>query len=95
MDARSVIIRPIVTEKTTAARELANQYVFRVQAAATKHQITAAIEEIFDVSVIKVRTIKMDGKRKRLGRNIGRRSSWKKAMVTLAEGQTIDFFEGV
>ena len=95
MDARSIIIRPIVTEKTTAARDFANQYAFRVVPRATKRQISAAIEEIFDVTVVKVRTIKMEGKLKRLGRNIGRKPSWKKAIVTLAEGQTVDFFEGV
>jgi large subunit ribosomal protein L23 len=94
MDARQIIIKPMVTEKTTATREADNQYAFRVIAGATKRQIAEAIEEIFSVRVLKVRTMKMEGKLKRLGRTIGRRPSWKKAIVTLAEGDSVDFFEG-
>ena len=94
MDARQIIIKPMVTEKTTTARELSNQYAFRVVANATKRQIAEAVEEIFEVKVVKVRTIRMEGKLKRLGRNLGRRPSWKKAIVTLAEGDSVDFFEG-
>ena len=94
MDARQIIIKPMVTEKTTTARELSNQYAFRVVANATKRQIAEAVEEIFEVKVVKVRTIRMEGKLKRLGRNFGRRPSWKKAIVTLAEGDSVDFFEG-
>lgn len=94
MDARQIIIKPMVTEKTTTAREMSNQYAFRVIANATKRQIAAAVEEIFEVKVVKVRTIRMEGKLKRLGRTLGRRPSWKKAIVTLAEGDSVDFFEG-
>jgi len=94
MDARQIIIKPMVTEKTTVAREMSNQYAFRVIAPATKRQIAEAVEEIFEVKVVKVRTIRMEGKLKRLGRNLGRRPSWKKAIVTLAEGDSVDFFEG-
>jgi large subunit ribosomal protein L23 len=95
MDPRQIIIEPIVTEKSTVVREMYNRYTFRVLAGATKHQIARAVEEIFEVTVLKVHTIRMDGKVKRLGRNIGRRSAWKKAVVTLAKGDTVDFFEGV
>ncbi len=95
MDARQIIIRPIVTEKSTVIRDISNQYSFRVIPRATKRQIASAIEELFDVHVMKTRTMKMQGKMKRLGRNVGRKASWKKAIVTLAEGDTIDFFEGV
>ncbi|MCK5064911.1 MAG: 50S ribosomal protein L23 [Candidatus Fermentibacteraceae bacterium] len=95
MDARQIIIRPIVTEKSTVIRDISNQYSFRVIPRASKGQITSAIEELFDVRVTKIRTISMQGKMKRLGRNVGRKASWKKAIVTLAEGDTIDFFEGV
>ncbi len=95
MDPRQIIIEPIVTEKSTIGRELFNRYTFRVIPNATKPQIAKAVEEIFDVTVLEVRTIKMDGKVKRLGRNIGRRSAWKKAIVTLKEGDSVDFFEGV
>lgn len=95
MDPRQIILEPIVTEKSTIARELYNKYSFKVIPDATKPQIANAIEEIFEVKVLKVHTINMDGKVKRLGRNLGRRSAWKKAIVTLAEGDSVDFFEGV
>lgn len=95
MDPRQIILEPIVTEKSTIAREMNNMYSFKVIPNATKPQIATAIEAIFDVKVLKVRTIRMEGKVKRLGRNIGRRSAWKKAIVTLAEGDSVDFFEGV
>ncbi len=95
MDARQVILTPLVTEKSTAARESHNRYSFRVPRNVTKVQIARAVEEIFSVKVTAVHTISMQGKEKRLGRNIGRRPSWKKAVVTLAEGQKVDFFEGV
>lgn len=94
-DARQIVIRPIVTEKSTIMREDHNQYVFRVIPGATKREIATAVEELFEVSVTDVRTIRMQGKKKRLGRNLGRRPSWKKAIVTLAEGDSVDFFEGV
>lgn len=94
-DARQIIIRPLVTEKTTGLREKSNQYAFRVIPGASKGQIAAAVEELFDVHVKDVRTMRMQGKKKRLGRNLGRKSSWKKAIVTLVEGDTVDFFEGV
>lgn len=94
-DARQIVIRPIVTEKSTLLREHSNKYAFRVVPNATKRQIAQAVEELFDVHVRDVKTIRMQGKKKRLGRNIGRRPSWKKAIVTLAEGDTVDFFEGV
>ena len=94
-DARQIIIRPLVTEKSTVKREESNQYTFRVIPTASKRQIATAVEELFDVHVEDVRTMRMLGKKKRLGRNLGRRPSWKKAIVTLAEGDTVDFFEGV
>jgi large subunit ribosomal protein L23 len=89
MEARQIILEPIITEKTTTAREYANKYAFRVLPNATKGQIAAAVEEIFGVSVREVRTIRMQGKMKRMGRNTGRRPAWKKAIVTLAEGDTV------
>ena len=95
MDPRQIILEPIVTEKSTNSRELYNRYSFKVIPSATKPQIARAIEQIFEVTVLKVHTINMDGKVKRLGRNLGRRSAWKKAIVTLAEGDSVDFFEGV
>jgi large subunit ribosomal protein L23 len=95
MDARQIIIEPIVTEKSTEARESRNAYSFKVKPNATKHQIARAIEEIFSVTVVSVHTMRMEGKLKRMGRFAGRRSSWKKAVVTLKKGDTVDFFEGV
>ncbi|OPL19930.1 MAG: 50S ribosomal protein L23 [Candidatus Aegiribacteria sp. MLS_C] len=94
-DSRQIILRPLVTEKSTLLREGSNKYAFRVVADATKRQIAKAVEELFEVHVKEVRTMRMQGKLKRLGRNTGRRPSWKKAIVTLAEGDTVDFFEGV
>ena len=94
-EAMQIIIRPLVTEKSTVLREESNQYSFRVIPSASKRQIAAAVEELFDVHVTDVRTLRMQGKKKRLGRNIGRKPSWKKAIVTLASGDTVDFFEGV
>ena len=94
-EAIQIIVRPLVTEKSTILREESNQYAFRVITRASKRQIAAAIEELFDVNVMDVRTMRMQGKKKRLGRNLGRKPSWKKAIVTLAEGDTVDFFEGV
>ena len=95
MDARHIILTPLVTEKSTEQRESQNRYTFKVPRVVTKHEIARAVEEIFNVSVISVHTMNMQGKKKRLGKNLGRRSSWKKAIVTLAEGQSVEFFEGV
>ncbi len=94
-DARQIVISPVVTEKSTLLREESNQYVFKVVPRATKKQIARAIEELFDVHVEDVKTMRMRGKVKRLGRNVGRRATWKKAVVTLVDGDTVDFFEGV
>lgn len=91
MSVFGIIKRPVVTEKTTLGADF-QQYVFEVSLDANKHQIRAAIEELFDVNVTKVRTAVMQGKRKRFGRNFGKRSNWKKAVVTLRDGQSIDFY---
>jgi large subunit ribosomal protein L23 len=95
MDPRQIILEPIVTEKSTIVRELYNKYSFKVIPSATKPQIANAVETIFDVKVLKVHTVNMDGKVKRLGRNLGRRSAWKKAIVTLPAGKDIKVYEGV
>lgn len=95
MNHTDVILRPVVTEKSTIARELANVVTLAVDPRANKHEIKQAVETLFDVEVLGVRTIRMPRKTRRVGRFIGRRPEWKKAIVTLAEGQTIEFFEGV
>lgn len=94
MDSRSLIKRPVITEKTTKMME-ENKYCFIVDPKANKTQIRQAIEEIFKVKVKSVNTLNTLGKMKRMGRYEGRRSSWKRAIVTLEKGNRIEFFEGV
>ncbi len=95
MKNENLILSPVVTEKGTAAGEKANQVVFRVRRLANKHQVRQAVEELFKVTVVKIRTANFLGKKRRRGRVVGRRSDWKKAYVTLKEGDRIEFFEGV
>jgi large subunit ribosomal protein L23 len=90
-----VIDGPLITEKGTLVNEEANQVVFRVRMWANKVQIRSAVEHLFRVKVEKVRTVSYLGKVRRVGRNVGRRPSWKKAYVTLKEGERIDFFAAV
>lgn len=90
-----VVQRPLLTEKGTRLKEEANQYLFRVVRTATKIEIKQAIEQLFKVKVAEVRTLRMQGKVKRMGRFAGRRPGWKKAIVTLKAGQTIELYEGV
>ena len=87
-----IIIRPVITERSMAATS-DKKYVFEVAPTAGKIEIKNAVEQIFGVKVAKVNTLNMYGKEKRTGRfPAGRRPSWKKAMVTLAEGETIEIF---
>lgn len=95
MDIYSVIKKPLVTEKSTIARDEGNKYIFEVDRRATKIEIRNAVEKIFKVKVTTVRTMNFTGKKKRVGRIIGSRSDWKKAVVTLAPGSSIEVFEGV
>jgi len=95
MDLHGVIERPLVTEKSSIAREEANIATFRVNPAATKHEIRQAVEKLFEVKVAKVRTRNQPGKKRRVGKKIGRKPSWKKAIVELAEGHASEYFEGV
>lgn len=95
MNLHEVILRPVVTEKSTVSREVGNVVTLAVNAKANKNQIRQAVEQLFSVNVMEVRTIRMPRKSRRVGRFVGRRPEWKKAMVTLAEGQAIEFFEGV
>jgi large subunit ribosomal protein L23 len=93
MDARHVIIRPVVSEKSYALMS-EGKYTFRVHDRAHKVQIAQAVEEIFDVHVTEVRTAKVRAKPKRRGLSQGRSRSWKKAIVKLAPGERIELFEG-
>jgi len=90
--ARDIIIRPVVSEKTTGAMA-DNKYTFLVDPRADKTSIKQAVEEIFKVKVKKVNTIRQTGKMRRMGIFEGRRPGYKKAVVTLEEGQTIKVFE--
>ena len=89
-----VLLSPIVSEKSAMAADTANQFGFKVASDATKPEIAAAVELMFDVKVEKVQTVNVKGKQKRFGAVMGRRNSWKKAYVRLQEGQDIDFAGG-
>jgi large subunit ribosomal protein L23 len=93
MDARTVIIRPVVSEKSYALIA-EGKYTFRVDYRAHKTQVARAVEEIFGVDVAAVRTSKVPSKPKRRGLSQGRTRSWKKAIVQLAPGERIELFEG-
>jgi large subunit ribosomal protein L23 len=93
-DIYSVLTAPLITEKATLVNEAGNQVIFRVRPEADKGMIKRAIETLFKVKVEKVHTLQYLGKQRRVGKSVGRRSAWKKAYVTLAEGNRIDFFEG-
>ena len=89
-----ILRRPVVTEKSTLLQE-EGRYTFEVRPNATKHQIKQAVEEAFNVEVLRVNTMNVLGKRKRFGPRLVARPSWKKAIVLLAPGNTITIFEGV
>ena len=94
-DARQIVQQAIISEKGTRLRGAANAYLFRVHPDANKIEIARAVEKIFNVSVTNVRTMNVQGKPKRLGRFAGKRADWKKAVVTLKSGQTIEVFDQV
>jgi large subunit ribosomal protein L23 len=92
-DPRQIVLRPLVTEKATALKDEHNQVSFQVATDANKVEIRHAVEAIFKVKVTGVRTQVVFGKEKRMGRFVGRRPSWKKAIVTLGQGSKIELFE--
>ena len=92
-DPRKIILQPLLTEKSTKMKENANTIVFKVNMKANKIEIKKAVQKMFDVHVQDVRTMVIRGKRKRMGRFEGKRSNWKKALVTLKAGESIDFLE--
>lgn len=91
---QDVVKRPLITEKAERNREAAHQFAFEVHRDATKIQVKQAVEKLFNVHVLAVRTAIARGKQKRVGRNVGQRPNWKKAFVTLKDGETIALFEG-
>ena len=90
-----IILRPLVTEKSNMLQEEHNQVVFRVAKDANKIAIRQAVEKLFNVKVVDVKTIRNPSRWRRVGRNVGKRPSWKKAIVKLREGDRIEFFSGV
>lgn len=93
MENTFLIRRPCVTEKSIASTEEANKVVFEVAVGANKIEIKKAVQELFGVTVLNVNTMRVPGKSVRMGRFKGTKPGWKKAIVTLSEGDTIEFFE--
>ncbi len=94
-DQYQIVKRPLLTEKSDRLRETNNQYCFEVDVRANKLEVKAAIESLFEVKVSSVRMQNRIGKAKQMGRFTGKRADWKKAFVTLKEGEVIELFEGV
>ncbi|TAK05438.1 MAG: 50S ribosomal protein L23 [Candidatus Manganitrophaceae bacterium] len=94
MNRHDIILRPVLTEKSTQLREAQNKYSFMVQPKANKNEVKRAVEETLNVKVENVRIVNVLGKEKRLGRFSGKRPDWKKAIVTLKEGEKLTLFEG-
>ena len=88
------VVRPIMTEKTSAAYQDRGEYTFEVASDANKHAIKSAIERLFGVKVTGVQTMNCRGKSRKMGATMGKRPNWKKAIVTLKDGDTISIFEG-
>jgi large subunit ribosomal protein L23 len=95
MHVYEVIKRPVMTEKSNIQADAHNRYTFEVDPRANKVQIADAVARVFSVNVVDVRVMNVRGKRRRLGRHTGWTAAWKKAVVTLAPGESIAFFEGV
>jgi large subunit ribosomal protein L23 len=94
MDTYNVIKEPHVAEKVNMQKELFNQLTFKVDRRANKVEIKKAVERLFKTKVLDVKTLNIKGKKRRVGRSIGKRPDWKKAIVRLAPGEKVEFFEG-
>ena len=90
-----VIVRPVITEKSTEQLDRHHAYTFVVEKSANKYEIAQAVQTLFNVKVESVRTMNYTGKERRVGKHVGRRAAWKKAVVKLRDGDTIEIFEGV
>lgn len=95
MHIEQVLIKPLLTEKSSIETEKTNRYVFKVQRKANKYQVKDAVEKMFDVKVVNVRTAVLPGKVKRAGKGYNKSSNWKKAYVKIAEGQKLELFKGI
>ena len=95
MDIYNIIKEPHVAEKGNLQKELYNQITLKVDKRANKIEIRKAVETLFKTKVLEVKTINMKGKKRRVGKNIGKKPDWKKAVVKLAPGEKVEFFEGI
>jgi len=95
MDVYHIIRRALVTEKSTSAKDESNKHIFEVDRRANKIEVATAVEKLFKVRVLDVHVMNIVGKKKRIGRIMGKKPSWKKAIVTLAPGNRIEIHEGV
>jgi len=95
MDIYNVIKEPHVAEKGNLQKELFNQITFKVDKRANKVEIKKAVERLFKTKVLDIKTLNIKGKKRRVGRNMGKRPDWKKAIVRLAPGEKVEFFEGL
>jgi large subunit ribosomal protein L23 len=95
MDLYQIVKKPLITEKGTKQKDQSNQVAFEVDRGANKILVKNAIENIFKVKVLNVNIMNIKGKERRLGRTVGRKADWKKAIVKLAPGENIEFFKGI
>lgn len=95
MNQHEIIRRPLITEKSSLQKELFDKYAFEVALNANKNQIREAVEALFKVHVTDIKTIRIRGKYRRVGKSMGKRPNWKKAIITLKKGEKIEFVEGV
>ena len=94
MNQYDIVVRPIVTEKSSLLKDSGNQYVFEVARDANKIEIAKAVEQLFKVQVLSVQVMNMEGKKRRLGKHSGKKPDWRKAIVKLSPKDKIPFFEG-
>lgn len=94
-DYHDIIVKPLLTEKSTLMRETLNKVCFEVRKDANKIEVKKAVEEVLKVKVNSVNVIRIEGKKKRLGKFEGKRNNWKKAIVTLKAGEKLNLFEGL
>ncbi len=95
MDIYQIIREPRITEKSSLQKQEFNQITFKVHKQANKIEIKKAVETLFKTKVLDVKTLNIRGKRRRVGRNMGKRPDWKKAIVKLGPGENIEFFDGM
>ena len=95
MDFYQIVKKPLITEKGTKQKDQSNQIAFEVDKRANKILVRDAVESIFKVKVLNVNIMNIKGKERRLGRSMGKKADWKKAIVRLAPGESIEFFKGI